>query len=457
MFSDSHVTFLEELYDYGLDEVITSVFHQVQSGKESLQWSLKGVPNVDFYQKLHPFLQKWSITHGATKVAIGKFYVAIDKNLKEKRSRVDNVYRFIERVAKSRQSSDNLMTYGPDSEVVEVKVMRAEMKHCTEQVEQLNVEVIELKQQLEASRKQLQSSRCALRDVTNEKLALRKQRDIAERKAVKFQEFHSSLEDDIAQMQEDNIDLSMAISALKTELASISSDTSTCTGSDVDFSIQTKCGRRYSPAIRKLYYTLANQVPTSKIADIKTVLRCFSPSTDVQRLKLPQQACASYMRREELKTVSNAHKATVLCEHAAGNKGFRMNTDGTTKKQKKLGGIAINDMVVSVNELPDGTAMSAIDDISRELEKLRNTAHALKMPNPDGINWTLLFFSTSDSAATQKRLNKLIEECKADEKKIGPATLKTVDLIETFCSMHLGVNLRKAFLGGIVKNDSSDV
>ena len=79
---------------------------------------------------------------------------------------------------------------------------------------------------------------------------------------MKFQEFHSSLEEDIARMQEDNIDLSMAISALKTELASISSDTSTCTGSDVDFSIQTKCGRRYSPAIRKLYYTLlANQVP----------------------------------------------------------------------------------------------------------------------------------------------------------------------------------------------------
>ena len=80
MFSDSHVTFPEELYDYGLDEeVLTSVFDQVQSGKESLQWSLKGVPNVGFY------LQKWSITRGATKVAIGKFYVAIDKNLKEEK------------------------------------------------------------------------------------------------------------------------------------------------------------------------------------------------------------------------------------------------------------------------------------------------------------------------------------------------------------------------------------
>ena len=66
----------------------------------------------------------------------------------------------------------------------------------------------------------------------------------------------------------------------------------------------------------------------------------------------------------------------VYCEHAAGNKGFRMNTDGITKAQKKLGGLAINEMVVSVNELYDGTAKIAIADI--EFEKLRKTAHALK-------------------------------------------------------------------------------
>ena len=62
-------------------------------------------------------------------------------------------------------------------------------------------------------------------------------------------------------------------------------------------------------------------------------------------------------------------------------------------------------MVLSVNELSDGTADTAIADISRELEKLRRTAHALRMPIANSI-----------------------------------------DLIETFCSMHLAVNLRKAFL-----------
>ena len=208
-----------------------------------------------------------------------------------------------------------------------------------------------------------------------------------------------------------------------------------------------------------MYYTLlADQVPASKIADtIKTVVKCFNPSIDVQHLKLPKRACVGYMRSEELKTISSAHKAIVLCEHATESKRFRMNTDGTTKAQKKLGGLAINDVVVSVNELPDGTAKSAITDISRELEKLCETAHALNMPNPDSINWTWLISSTSDSASTQKRMNKLIEECsEADEEVFGPATPKTVDLIENLCAMHLGVKLRKAFLDGVhVQDDTS--
>ena len=83
------------------------------------------------------------------------------------------------------------------------------------------------------------------------------------------------------------------------------------------------------------------------------------------------------MRKEELKTVSNAHKSTV---HAAEGVGFSLNTDGTTKAPKKLGRVVIND-VVSVNHLPDGSAVSAISDISRELDSyLRKTATALGLP-----------------------------------------------------------------------------
>ena len=58
-FLDSCVTFPEEFYSYGLNEkLLASVFHQVESGKEPIQWCLHGIPNVGFYQKLHPFLKK---------------------------------------------------------------------------------------------------------------------------------------------------------------------------------------------------------------------------------------------------------------------------------------------------------------------------------------------------------------------------------------------------------------
>ena len=65
------------------------------------------------------------------------------------------------------------------------------------------------------------------------------------------------------------------------------------------------------------------------------------------------------------------HIASVLSRSAAEAKGFQLNTDRTTKQQKKL--VQWESMmyiVISVNELPDGTAVSAIEDVSKELEKL---------------------------------------------------------------------------------------
>ena len=155
------------------------------------------------------------------------------------------------------------------------------------------------------------------------------------------------------------------------------------------------------------------------------------------------------MRRHELTTLSLAHKATTVLKQA--ETGFlHLNTDGTTKCQKKIEGAALNGMVLSVNEVPDGSADSMIDDISREFKKLRDIAHALRLPNADKINWTLIASSSSDSASTQKRFNKLLEEERArDAERFGEACPEVLELVENFCSMHLGVNLRKAFLDGI--------
>lgn len=53
-------------------------------------------------------------------------------------------------------------------------------------------------------------------------------------------------------------------------------------------------------------------------------------------------------------------------------------------------------------------------------------------------------------------MNHLIEEQREkDQEKFGLAacTTEMLHLVETFCSMHLGVNLRKAFLDGTSEQD----
>ena len=151
---------------------MASTFHRVQDGKEYLRWSLKGIPEIGFYQELHPFLKKWSVTCGTTKQAIGKFYIAKDQNLKDRGMRADNVYRLIERICQSKQPSSSLMSYGSDKAAADVKVMRTQVKECAKQVEQITSEYGELKRKFEESRKQLRCAQQALRDVTNEKLLL---------------------------------------------------------------------------------------------------------------------------------------------------------------------------------------------------------------------------------------------------------------------------------------------
>lgn len=75
------------------------------------------------------------------------------------------------------------------------------------------------------------------------------------------------------------------------------------------FNLETKFANKvYSSDIRQLYYSLlADQIPPAKInVIIKSVLKSFLPSLNVDNLKLPREKCAGYMRREELKTVSRS-------------------------------------------------------------------------------------------------------------------------------------------------------
>ena len=117
------------------------------------------------------------------------------------------------------------------------------------------------------------------------------------------------------------------------------------------------------------------------------VLKCNLPNLNVDDLQLPKEWCAGYMRADELTTVSLAHKASAINEKAEKMSGMlHMNTDGTTLQQKKINGVVIDDIVISVGEQVDGTSDSIIDHVSRELQKLREMARDLGLPNSESIN-----------------------------------------------------------------------
>ena len=241
------------------------------------------------------------------------------------------------------------------------------MQENAQDIEALHAEVIALKKQLNESRKELRSTQSTLKEATNKAQVFKTQRDSTRNKVRYYKGVQNVLLEDLAEIEKEYSDLSEEMAALEQELESTASKLAECP--QEGFTTETKCGRRYSPAIRKLYYTLlAKAVPTSEITEIvKQVVKSFNPSIHVQKIKLPKKACASYMRKDELKTVSATHKATVLCEHAAKKVGFKLNTDGTTKNLKKIGAVGINDVVIAVNELPSSTADAAIADISHEL------------------------------------------------------------------------------------------
>lgn len=107
------VEFPHGLTNYALTEsLLEEVWTQVHRSETTLKWSLKGIPNVDFYQDLHCFLRKWCKTRQATKVAVGRFYIAVDINLQVKGCRPDSAYRFVQKVSETGLPRNTRMNYG---------------------------------------------------------------------------------------------------------------------------------------------------------------------------------------------------------------------------------------------------------------------------------------------------------------------------------------------------------
>ena len=372
-----------------------------------------------------------------------KFYKNIDKQLQERGSTPNNTYLFIEKVVSSKKSDTALMPYAITTQLQAMQQMHEDEATYQEYCNDLEIE---------NTKTELFNAQEILKKLTHEKNVLQRERDSAYQKIHHLNEIHKSTISDMLHREEILID---KISELLQEITS-RTDASTNNNQKqlmkCDDIMCTKTEKVYSQSVRELYYKLlTDQIPPAKVeSTIKSVLNCFFPTLNTSNLKLPREKCAGYMRREEMNTICMAHKAYSISE----SKSLNLNSDGTTKFQKKLAAVSFNGIVLCLNEVPDGSADSMIEIVEAELEKLRNIARVLKLSNPEKINWTLFNSLTSDSASAQKRFNRLVEErCKRDEKILGIATSEALELVENLCAMHLGSNLRKAFLEGCKDHD----
>ena len=202
------------------------------------------------------------------------------------------------------------------------------------------------------------------------------------------------------------------------------------------YKLQTLSSKSFNCNVRELYYALLTMhVPPAKIRPIiENVISCLLPSVSLENVRLPKKSCASYMRSQEMPTLSLMHKSSQLSRSDKRH----LNSDGTTLHQVKKVAFLINGIVLGISDVADGSSQTALRE---ELQKLDGV-------EADDIK--RIVSSTSDGAATQSMLNRLLEVNTMKEQR---------SIVENKCAMHLGVNLRQAqvkamsAMSSIVKDD----
>ena len=106
---------------------------------------------------------------------------------------------------------------------------------------------------------------------------------------------------------------------------------------------------------------------------VQSVLKCMVPSADVGSIQLPSKSCGDYMCRDELPTVSRAHKADYL----GSAESIALNSDGTTKHQQKKAASIMNGMVLGVHDVANWSADAALQAIRSEMEIIQTIAEEL--------------------------------------------------------------------------------
>ena len=125
---------------------------------------LKGSPELRFYSEIHKFLRKWPLTRSATKETIGRFYIAIDKNLQIKGRTPNNTYLFIDQMVRSHDQYDISMTYRFENYAL--TAAKEQLENCAMDLQKMTKEYTELKKQLAITEMKLNSMNKTLEDTT---------------------------------------------------------------------------------------------------------------------------------------------------------------------------------------------------------------------------------------------------------------------------------------------------
>ena len=124
------------------------------------------------------------------------------------------------------------MSYGMDRQVIETRAAQRDLEECTDHAENLTLKVSDLKKQLAVSRKKLRSAQLCLEELTQRAKVLRKERDIARRKAQHFKKDTLLLQEDIADILEETAECDVS-----------STEDEEDSSSNENFSFQTKYGK----------------------------------------------------------------------------------------------------------------------------------------------------------------------------------------------------------------------
>ena len=90
-------------------------------------------PTLEFYKKLHWFLNHWSFTRNAGKTAVGRFYLAIDPYIKQRMFIPHNAYRFI-----SQQVSSDVEVHDtPDYKIKGTVTVTVEYNDTIKHIEEM--------------------------------------------------------------------------------------------------------------------------------------------------------------------------------------------------------------------------------------------------------------------------------------------------------------------------------